>query len=161
MTITTTTKINRTIVRPTISKIKSQINKKEIENCIINFKINYDDKKMVKKCYIKSIEDLLLKNLVHKFIHKIEESIKDSFLLDDECKKLMNIELEIEAECKKKFVYNVDANVTEKEMCKILPLVKKAYNESDIFKDLDREVFSRKLVEENTALMLLKLKDIL
>ena len=69
---TTTTKINRTIVRPSISKIKSQINKKEIENCIINFKINYDDKKMVKKCYIKSIEDLLLKNLVHKFIHKIE-----------------------------------------------------------------------------------------
>jgi hypothetical protein len=159
MTITTTTtKINRTIVRPTISKIQSDINKKEIENCIINFKIIYDNKKIVKKCYIKSIEDLLLKNLVHKFIHKIEESIKDSFLLDNECKKLMNIELEIEADTKKKFVYHVDANVTQKEMCKISSLVKKAYNESDIFKNNDiKELMN---FENETALILLKLKDI-
>jgi len=159
MTITTTTtKINRTIVRPTISKIKSQINKKEIENCIINFKINYDDKKIVKKCYIKSIEDLLFKNLVHKFIYKIEDSIKDSFLLDNESKKLMNIELEIEADTKKKFVYHVDANVTQKEMYKISLLVKKVYNESDIFKNNDiKELVN---FENEIALILLRLKDI-
>jgi hypothetical protein len=143
MTITTTTKIKRSIIRPSISKITSS-NNIEIDNCSIIFKINYDNTTIVKESHIKCIKDSLLKSVIHKFIHKIEESIKNSFLFDSECKKTMKIEFEIDdIDNKKKFVYNVDASVTNKEMCKISSLIHKAYNELDILKNNEiKELFN-------------------